>query len=84
MNPLTVRENFLYQLCDFNFLHVGEMSFWTPYVCLLEGGEIGGNYSFTNLYFDKSLYHRYTYTHRIGRGGKRRYCQDIFVSQQEF
>lgn len=38
-----------------------------PYaaVCLLEGGEIGGNYSFTNLYLDKRFYHRYTYTYRI-------------------
>lgn len=30
-----MKNNFLYQLCDFNFLHVGEMSFWTPYVILV-------------------------------------------------
>ncbi len=28
-------DGFLYRLCDFNFLHVGEMSFWTPYVILV-------------------------------------------------
>ncbi len=30
-----MKNNILYQLCDFNFLHVGEMSFWTPYVILV-------------------------------------------------
>ena len=29
-----MKNNFLYQLCDFHFLHAGEMSFWTPYVIL--------------------------------------------------
>ncbi len=29
-----MKNNFLYQLCDFHFLHIGEMSFWTPYVIL--------------------------------------------------
>lgn len=29
-----MKNNFLYQLCDFNFLHIGKMSFWTPYVTL--------------------------------------------------
>lgn len=27
--------NFLYQLADFNFLHIGQMSFWTPYVIVI-------------------------------------------------
>lgn len=30
-----MKNNFLYQLCDFHFLHIGGMSFWTPYVILL-------------------------------------------------
>ena len=30
-----MKNNFLYQLCDFNFLHIGKMSFWTPYVILI-------------------------------------------------
>lgn len=30
-----MKNNFLYQLCDFHFLHAGEMSFWTPYVILV-------------------------------------------------
>lgn len=30
-----MKNNFLYQLCDFNFLHIGKMSFWTPYVILV-------------------------------------------------
>lgn len=30
-----MKNNFLYQLCDFNFLHIGGMSFWTPYVIVL-------------------------------------------------
>lgn len=30
-----MKNNFLYQLCDFNFLHIGGMSFWTPYVILI-------------------------------------------------
>ncbi len=29
-----MKNNFLYQLCGFNFLHIGGMSFWTPYVIL--------------------------------------------------
>lgn len=30
-----MKNNFLYQLCDFNFLHIGGASFWTPYVILV-------------------------------------------------
>lgn len=30
-----MKNNFLYQLCDFNFLHIREMSFWTPHVVLI-------------------------------------------------
>ncbi len=30
-----MKNNFLYQLCDFHFLHIWGMSFWTPYVILL-------------------------------------------------
>lgn len=30
-----MKNNFLYQLCNFNFLHIGDMSFWTPYVILI-------------------------------------------------
>lgn len=30
-----MQNNFLYQLYNFNFLHIGEMSFWTPYVILI-------------------------------------------------
>lgn len=30
-----LQNNFLYQLYNFNFLHIGEASFWTPYVILI-------------------------------------------------
>lgn len=30
-----MQNNFLYQLYNFNFLHIGEMSFWTPHVILI-------------------------------------------------
>ncbi|MEG0155950.1 MAG: response regulator transcription factor [Lachnospiraceae bacterium] len=30
-----LQNNFLYQLADFNYLHIGEMSVWTPYVILI-------------------------------------------------
>ena len=30
-----MQNNFLYQLGNFNFLHIGGMSFWTPYVVLI-------------------------------------------------
>lgn len=30
-----MKNNFLYQLCDFHFLHIGKASFWTPYVILI-------------------------------------------------
>lgn len=30
-----LQNNFLYQLFDFNFLHIGGASFWTPYVILV-------------------------------------------------
>lgn len=30
-----MKNNFLYQLIDFNYLHIGQMSFWTPYIILL-------------------------------------------------
>ena len=30
-----MQNNFLYQLANFNYLHIGGMSFWTPYVILL-------------------------------------------------
>ncbi len=30
-----MQNNFLYQLYNFNFLHIGEASFWTPYVILI-------------------------------------------------
>lgn len=30
-----MQNNFLYQLSNFNFLHIGEASFWTPYVILI-------------------------------------------------
>ena len=30
-----LQNNFLYQLYGFNFLYVGDMSFWTPYVILI-------------------------------------------------
>ena len=33
-----MQNNFLYQLYNFNFLHIGEMSFWTPYVILISAG----------------------------------------------
>jgi hypothetical protein len=29
-----LQNNFLYQLCNFNFLHIGAMSFWTPCVII--------------------------------------------------
>ncbi|MEG1138928.1 MAG: ABC transporter permease, partial [Lachnospiraceae bacterium] len=30
-----LQNNFLYQLADFNYLHIGGMSVWTPYVILI-------------------------------------------------
>ena len=30
-----MQNNFLYQLANFNYLHIGGMSFWTPYVILI-------------------------------------------------
>lgn len=30
-----IQNNLLYQLIDFNYLHIGDMSFWTPYVILI-------------------------------------------------
>lgn len=30
-----MQNNFLYQLLNFNYLHIGKMSFWTPYVILI-------------------------------------------------
>lgn len=30
-----LQNNLLYQLIDFNYLHIGNMSFWTPYVILI-------------------------------------------------
>ncbi len=30
-----MQNNFLYQLYNFNFLHIGKMSFWTPYVIVV-------------------------------------------------
>ena len=30
-----MQNNFLYQLYGFNFLHIGDMSFWTPYIILI-------------------------------------------------
>ena len=30
-----LQNNFLYQLANFNYLHIGGMSFWTPYVILI-------------------------------------------------
>jgi len=30
-----MQNNFLYQLVNFNYLHIGQMSFWTPYVILV-------------------------------------------------
>ena len=30
-----LQNNFLYQLYGFNFLYVGDMSFWTPYIILI-------------------------------------------------
>ena len=30
-----MQNNFLYQLYNFNFLHIGEASFWTPYVIVI-------------------------------------------------
>lgn len=30
-----MQNNFLYQLINFNYLHIGEMSFWTPYIILI-------------------------------------------------
>ena len=33
-----MQNNFLYQLANFNYLHFGGMSFWTPYVILISAG----------------------------------------------
>lgn len=33
-----MQNNFLYQLANFNYLHIGGMSFWTPYVILISAG----------------------------------------------
>lgn len=33
-----MQNNFLYQLANFNYLHIGGMSFWTPHVILLSAG----------------------------------------------
>lgn len=33
-----MQNNFLYQLVNFNYLHIGEMSFWTPYIILISAG----------------------------------------------
>lgn len=30
-----MQNNFLYQLMNFNYLHIGQMSFWTPHVILV-------------------------------------------------
>lgn len=30
-----MQNNFLYQLINFNYLHIGGMSFWTPYIILI-------------------------------------------------
>lgn len=30
-----MQNNLLYQLANFNYLHIGEMSFWTPYIILV-------------------------------------------------
>ena len=30
-----LQNNLLYQLIDFNYLHIGNMSFWTPYVIII-------------------------------------------------
>lgn len=30
-----MQNNFLYQLINFNYLHIGSMSFWTPYIILI-------------------------------------------------
>lgn len=30
-----MQNNLLYQLIDFNYLHIGQMSFWTPYIILV-------------------------------------------------
>lgn len=30
-----LQNNFLYQLINFDYLHIGGMSFWTPYVILI-------------------------------------------------
>ena len=30
-----MQNNFLYQLINFNYLHIGKMSFWTPYIILI-------------------------------------------------
>lgn len=32
---LGMQNNFLYQLINFNYLHIGGMSFWTPYTILI-------------------------------------------------
>ncbi len=33
-----MQNNFLYQLANFNYLHIGGMSFWTPYIILISAG----------------------------------------------
>ncbi len=33
-----MQNNFLYQLVSFNYLHIGKLSFWTPYVILISAG----------------------------------------------
>ena len=33
-----MQNNFLYQLANFNYLHIGGISFWTPYVILISAG----------------------------------------------
>ena len=30
-----MQNNFLYQLINFNYLHIGQMSFWTPHIILV-------------------------------------------------
>ena len=30
-----MQNNFLYQLINFNYLHIGGMSFWTPHIILI-------------------------------------------------
>lgn len=33
-----MQNSFLYQLHEFNFLHIGEISIWTPYIILISSG----------------------------------------------